>query len=198
MTACLLSQPTLVLNQSWVAIDTTPVRNALCLLFKGTALAVQPDTYEVHCFDSWSDLRVGPHEPQVQTVRFGIRIPEVITLTRYNRVPLKSVSFSRRNLFRRDEHTCQYCGVQPGVGDLTIDHVLPRSRGGKTSWTNCVLACSACNIRKANRTPSQARMTLRCRPGPPKRRPAMGVPTGQIRDSWAKFVGTSHRNGRPG
>ena len=188
MTANALSHPTLVLNKSWVPIHTTPVRSALCLLFKGSALAVQPDSYEVHSFESWADLQVEPDEPHVKTVQLRIRIPEIITLTNYNRVPLQSASFSRRNLFKRDRNTCQYCGVQPGTAELTIDHVLPRSRGGKTSWTNCALACAKCNARKANRTPIQASMRLRCEPKAPRRRPTMGIPVGQVRQSWEKFV----------
>ena len=188
MTTCVLSQPTLVLNKSWVAIDTTPVREALRLIFKGAAFAVQPDTYEVHGFGSWMDLGVAPGEPHVKTVRLQIRVPEVITLAGYDRVPAQSVTFSRRNLFKRDRNTCQYCGVQPGTAELTIDHVLPRSRGGVSSWENCVLACVRCNRRKADRTPREVGLQLAIEPGVPRWRPTMGVPVGRVRQSWEKFV----------
>ena len=76
MTTCVLSQPTLVLNKSWVAIDTTPVRDALRLLCKGAAKAVQPDTYEVHGFESWADLGLHANEPRIRTVRLEIPVPE--------------------------------------------------------------------------------------------------------------------------
>ena len=188
MTTCVLSQPTLVLNKSWVAIDTTPVRDALRLLCKGAAIAVQPDTYEVHGFESWADLHVAASEPHIKTVQLRIRVPEVIALTGYDRVPAQSVTFSRRNLFKRDRNTCQYCGVQPGTSGLTIDHVLPRSRGGVSTWANCVLACVSCNRRKADRTPREAHMQLRCEPAVPRWRPTMGLPVGRVRQSWEKFV----------
>ncbi len=188
MTTCVLSQPTLVLNKSWVAIDTTPVREALRLLCKGAALAVRPDTYEVHGFEAWIDLAVPPDEPHVKTVHLRIRVPEVIALKNYDRVPAHAVTFSRRNLFKRDKNTCQYCGVRPGTAELTIDHVLPRSRGGQSTWVNCVLACVTCNRRKADRTPHEAGLTLRRVPAQPKWRPTLGIPTSRVRQSWGKFV----------
>ena len=89
-------------------------------------------------------------------MNFRLRVPEVITLTGYDRLPTRAVTFSRRNIFKRDRFQCQYCGVNPGGEELTIDHVVPRAQGGVSSWTNCVLACIDCNKRKADRTPQQA------------------------------------------
>jgi 5-methylcytosine-specific restriction endonuclease McrA len=185
---CDLSQPTLVLNKSWVAIDTTPLMDALRLLFKGAAVAISPDTYEVHGFESWAALMAAEDEPHVKTVRLRIPVPEVIALTGFNGVPVQSVNFTRRNLFKRDKNTCQYCGVQPGTSELTIDHVTPRSRGGKSSWENCVLACVGCNRRKADRTLRQSGMQLRCTLQKPTWKPTLGIPVGRLRQSWAKFV----------
>ena len=91
-------------------------------------------------------------------------MPEVIVLKTYDRLPTNSVTFSRRNIFKRDRFTCQFCGRQPGSEALTIDHVVPRSQGGTSTWENCVLACIDCNARKADRTPEQARMPLRHAP----------------------------------
>ncbi len=196
MSTHVLSQPTLVLNRSWVAIDTTSVMDALRLLVKGAALAVRTDTYEAHGFDSWADLAVEPHEPHVRTVRLRIRVPEVITLTRYDGVPFHSVTFTRRNLFKRDRNTCQYCGVQPGTQDLTIDHVIPRSRGGMSTWENCVLACVGCNRRKADRTVGESGLHLRCKPEAPQWRPMLGLPIAKVRQSWEKFVSDNYWNVR--
>ncbi len=95
-----------------------------------------------------------------------LRVPEVVALQHFDRLPLAAVAFSRRNVAKRDHFTCQYCGSQPGVEDLTIDHVLPRAQGGTSSWTNCVAACAPCNARKADRTPEQAGMRLRKAAGP--------------------------------
>ncbi len=104
-------------------------------------------------------------------MRFKLRVPEVIALTDYDRLPMAAVTFSRRNIFKRDHYTCQYCGAQPGSEELTIDHVVPRSQGGVSTWENCVLACMACNKRKADRTPEQARMRLRKKPVRPAWKP---------------------------
>ncbi len=196
MTTCVLSQPTLVLNRSWIAIDTTSVLDALRLIAKGAALAVRTDTYEVHGFDSWADLAVEPEEPHVRTVRLRIRVPEVITLTRYDGVPSHSVTFTRRNLFKRDRYTCQYCGAQPGTHELTIDHVVPRSRGGVSAWENCVLACVGCNRRKAVRTAEESGWRLRRQPEAPRWRPMLGLPIARVRQSWEKFVSDKDWNVR--
>ena len=186
--ACALSQPTLVLNRSWYAIATTTVRRALCLLYNEAAQAIRPETYELHGFESWADLAVRPDAPCVHTVRLRIRVPEVVVLTQYDRVPRKSMPFTRRGLFRRDASTCQYCGAQPGTSWLTIDHVLPRSRGGRSSWTNCVLACVQCNRRKSNRTPAETGMRLRREPNAPRWTQMLEIPIGRIPQSWEKFV----------
>ncbi len=194
MTISVLAQPTLVLNRSWVAIDTTTVLGAMRLLFKGTAVAVQPESYETHEFESWADLAVAPHEPHIRTPRLRIRVPEIIALTGYDKVPRRAVPFTRRNLFDRDRRACQYCGRRPGTAELTIDHVLPRSRGGLSTWTNCVLACVACNRRKADRTPAEANMRLLAEPRAPRWRPTLDVPLGRVRQSWQKFVSDRYWN----
>ena len=109
------------------------------------------------------------------------RAPEVICLAHYDRLPGAAVTFSRRNVAKRDHHTCQYCGAQPGAEAITIDHVVPRSQGGASSWTNCVAACIRCNALKADRTPEQAGMKPRRRPVRPEWKPlyaAQGVRVG--------------------
>jgi 5-methylcytosine-specific restriction endonuclease McrA len=157
-------------------------------MFTGAAKAVQPETYEVHEFESWTDLAVLRDEPCIRTVALRIRVPEVIVLTRYNGLPDPGAVFTRRNLFRRDHNTCQYCGARPGTSELSIDHVLPRSRGGRSSWENCVLACMDCNRRKANRTPDEAHMALLKRPLKPRWSPLIEIPVARVRQSWERFV----------
>ena len=120
-----------------------------------------------------------------------MRVPEVISLARFDRLPHKSVAFSRRNLFARDRFTCQYCGTQPGSEELTIDHVVPRSHGGESTWENCVLACVTCNHRKADRTPDEARMPLRRPPTRPAWKPIYSGRSVHIA-SWAKFISEAY------
>src|SRR5262249_32781313 len=110
-----------------------------------------------------------------------------VCLARYDRLPGQAVTFSRRNVAKRDHHTCQYCGSQPGWGEITIDHVLPRAQGGASSWTNCVAACVRCNAKKGDRTPDQARMRPRQRPPRPGWRPYSAAHAEGI-ESWAKFL----------
>ncbi|MEM7202403.1 MAG: HNH endonuclease [Planctomycetota bacterium] len=194
MTSNVLTLPTLVLNRSWLAIATTSVRQAIRLVYAGAAKAIQPETYETHGFESWADLAIPQGQPAVHTVTVRIRVPEVIVLTRYDRVPTQSVVFTRRNLYRRDRNTCQYCGCKPGTSELTIDHVLPRSRGGRSSWENCVLACVRCNRRKADRLPEEAGLRLARPPFKPAWSPSIGVPLARVRQSWEKFISERYWN----
>ncbi len=193
MSSSALSQPTLVLNRSWFAIATTSVRHALVLVYTGSAKVIRPDTYEVHGFESWARLEVDPDEPHVRSVDLRIAIPEVVVLSRFNSVPRQKVAFSRRNLTRRDRSICQYCGLRPRDSELSIDHVLPRSRGGSTSWENCVLACASCNRRKADRLPREVGLKLLNHPTQPPWSPIHQVPHGRIRPSWQRFLPASER-----
>ncbi len=193
MSSSALSQPTLVLNRSWFAIATTSVRHALVLVYTGAAKAIRTDTFEVHGFESWARLEVRVDEPHVCSVDARIPIPEVVVLQRFNSVPRQRVAFSRRNLTRRDRNLCQYCGRRPRDSELSIDHVLPRSRGGSTSWENCVLACAPCNRRKADRLPREVGLKLLKKPAQPPWSPIHEVPLGRVRPSWERFLPASER-----
>ena len=109
-------------------------------------------------------------------------------------MPRLQVAFSRRNLYRRDDHRCQYCGRRGKSGDLSIDHVLPRSRGGMSSWENCVLACVACNHRKADRLPEEIGWQLLKKPIEPTWAPTFEAPVGRVRISWEKFISERYWN----
>jgi len=188
-----LRQPTLVLNRNWQPVNIASVARALILVWNDQARVVEPVNYQLYAWNDWASLDPGPDEPFIQAVSTRLRVPEVITLNRFDRLPTANVAFNRRNLFKRDRQTCQYCGTQPAADELTIDHIVPRAQGGLSSWTNCVLACVKCNHRKADRTPDQARMRLKHPPVQPGWNPGYWRHTRRI-DSWQKFVSDAYWN----
>lgn len=187
----LIQRPSLVLNRNWQPIHVASVARALVLLWNNQAKVVDPKDYQVYDWNDWTQLSAGHEEPVIRTSQLRVRIPEVVTLNRFDRMPSTSVTFSRRNVFKRDRMTCQYCGKQPGAEELTIDHVVPRAKGGKSTWTNCVLACVGCNSRKADRTPDEAKMKLRKQPLQPAWRPIYADRSDRL-ESWSKFISDAY------
>ena len=193
MSATILERPTLVLNRNWQPVNIATVARALTMLWNESACVVDPDDFRTYTWADWARLVPRDGEPFLRAVTFRMRVPEVLTLTRYDRLRETAVAFSRRNIFRRDHSTCQYCGARPGSAELTIDHVLPRAQGGTSTWENCVLACVDCNARKANRTPEQAHMRLRRPPTRPAWKP-LYASTGVRVESWSKFLAEAYWN----
>lgn len=154
-----LQSRVLVLNRSYMPIHVTSVKRAFCLVFLGAAKIIDEE-YQTFDFQSWSDLKLSTHEEGVGMVGKFIKVPRVILLQVYDRLPKKQVRFSRINVFTRDKNTCQYCGKQTVKNELNLDHVIPRAQGGKTTWENIVCSCIECNRQKGGRTPHQARMQL--------------------------------------
>ena len=130
---------------------------------------------------------VEAYDTLVRSVNHALAMPSVVRLRRYTRGSGSRVKFSRANVYRRDGLTCQYCGARPGPDALTLDHVLPRARGGRTEWTNVVAACVACNARKADRTPEQAGMKLARAPSRPTFMPAVG-PSEAAHPTWLGYL----------
>jgi|GEM_PF-49573 len=188
-----LQRPTLVLNRNWQPIHVATVARALVMVYQGTALVVDPEDFSTYSWSDWAQLAPADGESFIQGVSFRLRVPEVITLREFDRVPYSGVPFSRRNLFKRDHNTCQYCGRQFPPDQLTIDHVIPRARGGESTWENCVLACVDCNRRKGNRTPEEAGMRLKRRPTRPKWRPVYAAKEIRI-ETWTRFVSEAYWN----
>lgn len=184
----ILDEPTLVLNRNWTAVNVVSVRRALILVCRDAARIIAPETFETYDFQNWMRLHIPHSHSRIRMVSHELRLPEVIVLRHSDRPALAHVPFTRRNLFRRDMGTCQYCGARPGVEGLSIDHVVPKSRGGITSWTNCVLACLGCNLRKGNRTPEAAGMLLKRLPQRPRWVPYEALPKGVRKESWPKFL----------
>jgi len=193
MVAAVLDRPTLILNRNWQPVGVNTVARALVKVFSETARIVDPADFRLYTWEDWAALRPADGEAVIHTQRLTLRVPEVAVLTSYDRIPANAVTFSRRNVFKRDRFTCQYCGKQPGSEELTIDHVLPRSHGGLSTWENCVLACVDCNRIKADRTPDQAGMVLRRKPVRPLWKP-LYAPSGVRIASWGKFLSEAYWN----
>lgn len=195
-----LSASVLVLNRYYMAVHVVSARRAFCMLFRELAevIHVEQGQYANYDFESWqlicemrsSDKRLG--EDWIQAVNFEIQVPRVVRLLHYDRIPRRTVRFNRRNLFARDEHTCQYCGDDFPPSQLSFDHVVPRSRGGKTTWENIVSCCFGCNSKKGGRTPQEARMKLIRAPKKPRHSPLLSMKLGQAKyESWRTFVHTA-------
>ena len=192
-----LDASVLVLNKFFMAVHVISVRRAFCLLFKDLAEVITLDDggYQAFDFQSWrevSEARAhfkGPDDEYIRTVQFEIQVPRVIRLLTYDRLPRTRVKFNRRNIFARDGNRCQYCGRRFPTGELSLDHVMPRSRGGGTDWENIVCACVQCNVRKGGRTPSEAGMRLTRPPIKPRTSPTLGLKLANRKyQSWKTFL----------
>lgn len=190
----LLDRATLVLNRSWRPVHVTTVRRALCMVFREAARIVVPETLSTYTFGEWLELPPPPDPFAIRSPSVRIAVPEVVLLTHYDRVPCHEAPFTRRNLFLRDDFTCQYCGKRCTTDHLSVDHVLPRSRGGSTTWENCVLACVGCNARKADRTLKEAGFRLLRPPVRPRWTPYLNLRPSQRMDSWARFTTERRRS----
>ena len=165
-----LNTKVLVLNRSYLPVHVTIVRRALSLLYQDVARAVD-EHYRTFDFQSWADLAAS--EDSIGLVDRAIRVPRVILLQGYDRIPRRFVRFSRFNIYARDRNRCQYCGRQFARNDLNLDHVVPRSRGGTSTWENVVCSCHRCNRLKGGRTPAEVGMRLVRHPRRPQWTPFM-------------------------
>jgi len=189
----------LALNRTYSPVHVVSVRRAFTLLYKGLAEVVHVENgqYLTFDFDSWRDLSELKHaleecsdwDDWIRTVSFAIQVPRVIRLLDYNHVPRNVVKFNRRNVFLRDENRCQYCGKKFGTNHLSLDHVIPRSRGGPSTWENIVCACLRCNVRKGGRTPQEAGMKLYRLPTKPPRNPSLAYQLSSRKyAAWKNFL----------
>jgi len=191
----LLERPVLVLNRLWQPVHTCSVKRALKLLCLGHAQVVQTDgeaRYQTHDIVSWVEYSGEKASTMaaelVHSVRVALRVPKIIVLAMYDRIPRKEVKFTRQNVFLRDKHTCQYCAGIFSEPELNLDHVKPRDKGGKTTWENIVTSCIPCNTKKSNRMPREIGMRLLQEPRAPKWRPLFGLRRHASEQVWQEFI----------
>ncbi len=198
-----LSSSVLVLNRLYIAIRVVNVRRAMALLYRDLAevVAVEDGQYLSYDFGSWLEVSEARRrfEPEkhdwIRTVRFQIAVPRIVRLLFYDRLPKVQVKFNRRNLYARDQSRCQYCGKRYPTSELSLDHVIPRSQGGRTTWDNVVCACLKCNVRKGGRTPQEAGIKLIAAPKRPNRSPVLTVKLSNSKyASWKQFLDFAYWN----
>jgi 5-methylcytosine-specific restriction endonuclease McrA len=161
----------LVLNATYEPLSVVSIKRAIILLLKEKAEIIEAA------------------ESYVRSERMALPVPLVIRLVYYVRIPHRiSLPVTRRSVLARDYYTCQYCGTRPGRKNLTVDHVIPRSRGGQTMWENVVTACQSCNGRKRDRTPEEANMRLRSRPKRPRYVALVLLEQATTREAWEKYI----------
>lgn len=188
----MIDSASLVLNRYYQPVHVTSVRRALSLLYQGVAKAID-EQYRLYEFADWAALSAavdgaGDHDC-IRTASRRIRVPRVVVLGTYEHLPKGRVRFSRLNIYARDHDTCQYCGRTLPRPELNLDHVVPRSQGGRTSWENVVCSCVACNLRKGGRTPEQAHMRLLKRPVRPRWTPLFRGATRRVTyREWLPFL----------
>jgi 5-methylcytosine-specific restriction endonuclease McrA len=197
-----LDASVLVLNKLFMAIHVIPVRRAFCLLCKDLAevVSLEDGQFQTYDFATWrevSEFRARHFRREdddwVRTVSTAIQVPRVIRLVGYDRLPRQTVKFNRRNIFARDNNQCQYCGKKFPTAELSLDHVIPRSQGGASTWENIVCACVGCNVRKGGRTPKEAGMHLIRKPEKPKRSPLLNLKlTHSKYQSWRTFLDNAY------
>ena len=189
-----LYQRTLVLNRLWQAVNIVSLKRAFSLLMREHAQVLHSHTGDFHIYsiDQWVDysLKNPPRKDQscVRTVKLILHVPKVLLLRYYDKLPLREVRLTRETLLERDGYRCQYCNRKFPPSELNMDHVIPRHRGGNTSWENLVASCLSCNGRKGNRLPHEAGMRLMARPQRPKPRPIFTQIRTDREKAWEPFI----------
>lgn len=198
-----LDSHVLVLNKHYAAVRVVPARRAFVMIFKQIAeiVALEDSNYVSYDFESWrqvSEYRARyqrEHHDWIRCVRFELAVPRIVRLLAYDRLPRQPVKFNRRNIFARDKNRCQYCGKKFPLSELSLDHILPRSRGGAATWENVVCCCVTCNVRKGGRLPHEAHMKLINEPVKPKRSPMLTLRLSSEKyASWKQFLDAAYWN----
>ena len=194
-----LNTDVLVLNKNWSALRIINAAEALADLFVGRVEAIDTD-YQAYDFPTWRELSAykSQFEPDqhdfVQTVKDAVLVPAVIRLLKFDKVKRPTVRMSRRNVYLRDNYTCQYTGKKLLASELNLDHVVPTSRGGRTTWENVVCCSIEVNSKKGDRTPQEAGLSLIREPKKPDPTLLLFKAKRPRHDAWKHFVDAAYWN----
>jgi len=194
-----MKDKTLILNKNWTPIAATPIKRAVKIVSRDHGKIIDPDTWMLYGWSKWlenakpiSDERKLNLNAYIRTSSIFIPIPEIVVLSGYGKMPPMGIHFTRMALYERDNYTCQYCGKFGSKrANLTMDHVVPKSKGGHTTWENCVTCCRNCNQKKADMLLNECSMQLRRKPYRPKSRQLV-LKTKHVKDSWKSFLSDEH------
>lgn len=198
-----LSSSVLLLNRFYMAVRIISAKRAMSLVYREMAeiVSVEDGKFLSYDFEDWLEVSLARDRFQadeydwIRTVRFQIAVPKIVRLLVYEKLPRADVKLNRRNLFARDHNRCQYCGKRYPTSELSLDHVIPRSQGGGTTWENVVCACVRCNVKKGGRTPEQAHMALIAPPKRPRRSPILTIKLSESKyASWKQFLDFAYWN----
>ena len=199
-----LESSVLVLNKFYAAVHVVNAKRAFAMLCKESAEVVSIDggQYNSYDFTSWVDVSAFKAECElpdeeryesIKTFSLEIRVPKIIRLVVYDKLPKATIKFNRKNIFARDKNKCQYCGKKVPTSELSLDHVIPRTQGGTSNWKNIVCACTNCNKRKGGRRPEEAGMRLICKPVKPNNCPLIQLKLGSNKyNSWKQFLNNAY------
>ena len=199
-----LESSVLVLNKFFAAVHVVNAKRAFAMLCKESAEVVSIDggQYNSYDFTSWVDVSAFKAECElpdedryesIKTFSLEIRVPKIIRLVVYDKLPKATIKFNRKNIFARDKNRCQYCGKKVPTSELSLDHVIPRTQGGTSNWKNIVCACTNCNKHKGGRRPEEAGMKLICKPVKPNHCPLIQLKLGSNKyNSWKQFLNNAY------
>lgn len=156
----------LVLNKNFIPVNIAHYKRAISLIFLNKAKIVESKSFTIHTWDEWMNLDL-PNYKTIKGPSKDYKIPEIIILSKYDRIKKIKFKANKKNIYRRDNAECQYCSAQLTYEQCSIDHIHPKSKNGTLSWENCVLSCVKCNHKKADRSLKEAGMVLKNQPKSP-------------------------------
>ena len=199
-----LESSVLVLNKFFAAVHVVNAKKAFAMLCKESAevISVDDGQYISYDFSSWVDVSAFKLEcglsdddqyESIKTFSLEVRVPRIIRLVVYDKLPKVNIKFNRKNIFARDQNKCQYCGKKFPTSELSLDHIIPRTQGGRSTWKNIVCACTNCNKHKGGRRPAEAGMKLIRIPVKPRHCPIIQLKLGSNKyHSWKQFLNDAY------